>query len=307
MKVLVIGFGYWGRKWVKILIEYNHLEQVSVYDIDQSLSSKVRELKLKFWIDLNKALRAVELVIVATPEETHYRMVKLCLDNGKHVLVEKPLCFRLIEANRLIKLANKKKLKLMVDNTFLFDESYVEIKKEIDCGLIGKLKKISSIRFSPIYRQQVNVIVDLMPHDLAIFNDLIKIELKAIKVKSEKSKKGVIDQAWIDFDFGEIETSSWLSWINSVSKREMIFYGDKGVICWQKLNNQTDLILIDKYNKNKKLVRYKTIEVKNKEKTLLIVFKVIYNSVINNQELKKDTQKTLLLVAMLEKILKRVL
>ena len=82
---------------------------------------------------------SVELVIVNTPNNTHYDFTKKALEAGKHVIVEKPFAITTEEANKLIKLANKKKLKLAVFQNRRYDSDYKTIKKILDKKLLGDI------------------------------------------------------------------------------------------------------------------------------------------------------------------------
>ena len=72
--------------------------------------------------DANEVLRSpdIDAVAVITPVWTHYELAKKALENGKHVFIEKPFTSNSAQAQELIELAAQKKLKIMVDHTFLF-------------------------------------------------------------------------------------------------------------------------------------------------------------------------------------------
>jgi scyllo-inositol 2-dehydrogenase (NADP+) len=79
----------------------------------------------------------VELVIVNTPNNTHYDFTKKALYAGKHVIVEKPFTIKTEEANELIALAKNKNLKLTVYHNRRYDSDYKTIKKVLDKKLLG--------------------------------------------------------------------------------------------------------------------------------------------------------------------------
>ena len=76
---------------------------------------------------------------VVIPVWTHYELTKAKLENGKHVFVEKPFTFTAEEAEKLVNLAERKNLKIMVDHTFLFTGAVKKIRQLIDDGTLGSL------------------------------------------------------------------------------------------------------------------------------------------------------------------------
>src|SRR6266403_5893610 len=76
--------------------------------------------------------------ISATPETTHYPMARDCLAAGKHVFLEKPIAMELAEADELIALAKKKKLKFTIGYSQRFNPKFAYVRKSIRDGTIGK-------------------------------------------------------------------------------------------------------------------------------------------------------------------------
>jgi len=84
------------------------------------------------------ALGEVDAVYIsATPETTHYPMARESLAAGKHVFLEKPIALTLDEADELIALARKKKLKFSIGYSQRFNPKFAYVKKSIRTGLIG--------------------------------------------------------------------------------------------------------------------------------------------------------------------------
>lgn len=81
----------------------------------------------------------IELVIVNTPNNTHYHYCKAALEAGKHVIVEKPFTVSVAEAEELIDLAEGKQLKLSVYQNRRYDSDYKTIKKVLDKKLLGHI------------------------------------------------------------------------------------------------------------------------------------------------------------------------
>ena len=135
---------------------------------------------------------------VVTPVWTHFELAKTALENGKHVFVEKPFTCTTAQAEELIELAERKKLKIMVDHTFLFTGAVRRIKELIDNGTLGELYYYDSIRVNlGLFQHDVNVLWDLAPHDLSIMDYLIKEKPEAVVATGERHLNGVADIAFI--------------------------------------------------------------------------------------------------------------
>ncbi len=85
---------------------------------------------------------AVELVVVNTPNYTHYDYAKKALEAGKHVIVEKPFTVTVIEGEELIALAQKQNKKLSVYQNRRYDSDYKTIKKVLSQNLLGDLIEV---------------------------------------------------------------------------------------------------------------------------------------------------------------------
>jgi predicted dehydrogenase len=101
---------------------------------------------------------AVELVIVNTPNYTHFDYAKQALNAGKHVIVEKPFTVTEEEGKQLTALAAKKGLKLSSFQSRRFDSDYRTVKKIVDSGVLGKIveAEIHYDRYTPALSYKVH-------------------------------------------------------------------------------------------------------------------------------------------------------
>lgn len=86
----------------------------------------------------------IELVIVNTPDSTHYEYAKMALEAGKHVIVEKPFTTDTAQAEELITLAKTKGLMLSVYQNRRWDADFLTVKEIINKGLLGRLVEFES-------------------------------------------------------------------------------------------------------------------------------------------------------------------
>ena len=99
----------------------------------------LEELGIPFFASTEELLKRkdIELVVVATPMESHFEICSSALELGKHVLCQKPLGGEIIPAIKLINLAEEKNLILTVNDSFRWYPTYKKVKKIISDGLIG--------------------------------------------------------------------------------------------------------------------------------------------------------------------------
>ena len=95
----------------------------------------------------------IELVVVNTPDVTHYEYTKKALLAGKHIVVEKPFVFTVDEGNELIALAKEKALILCVFQNRRWDGDFLTIQKIVKSGALGRI-----IEFSSAYQRYRNFI-----------------------------------------------------------------------------------------------------------------------------------------------------
>jgi scyllo-inositol 2-dehydrogenase (NADP+) len=86
----------------------------------------------------------IELIVVNTPNQLHFPMTKQALENGKHVIVEKPFTVTVGEAEELVAIAKKKGLVLGVYHSKRFEPDFQTMKKLIDSGSLGNIKLFES-------------------------------------------------------------------------------------------------------------------------------------------------------------------
>ncbi|OFW37983.1 MAG: oxidoreductase, partial [Acidobacteria bacterium RIFCSPLOWO2_12_FULL_60_22] len=202
----VIGYGYWGPNIVRNIHNVAGAQLVAVCDKNPAALTRARQSYPFAQVTTDSCevitSTAIDAIAIVTPVWTHYELAKAALQNGKHVLVEKPFTSSAKEAEELIELAARKNLTLMVDFTFLFTGAVRKIRQLIDEKVIGDLFYYDSLRVNlGLFQHDVSVIWDLAPHDLSIMDYLIQDRPEAIVATGEKHLNGVEDMAFITVYF----------------------------------------------------------------------------------------------------------
>jgi predicted dehydrogenase len=248
----VIGYGYWGPNVVRNLASLDGSEVVSIAEVNE----KARQRARKAHPGIHVTARAEELIssaeidaiAVITPVWTHYELTKAALENGKHVFVEKPFTSTTEEGERLIDLALRKNLKIMVDHTFLFTGAVKKIAELLDEGTLGKLYYYDSTRVNlGLFQHDINVLWDLAPHDLSIMDRLIQANPEAIVATGQKHLNCHEDIAFMTLYFPEqVIAHINVNWLSPVKVRTTLIGGEKRMLVWNDLEADEKLRVYDK-------------------------------------------------------------
>ena len=230
VSVAVIGVGYWGKKHVE---EYVALgADVTVADLNEgSLKFCAEKHHVETTKDYKDILAndKIKAVSICTPNETHYKITKDCLEAGKNVLVEKPLAMSIDQGGELIDLAKDKGSTLAVGHIFRFNNAINKVKAMIESYELGEIRivKFKWTNVEPLFEDR-DVIFDLAPHPFDIINYLFKInpdEVSCIGSAYRRSKNKGVEAVFINGILGEVIINIELSWLTPPKTRELVVVG----------------------------------------------------------------------------------
>jgi predicted dehydrogenase len=262
LKSAVIGYGYWGANISRVISQNEHFSLDLICDVNRNSLNKGRKAHPHCRIvgDFRQIPDEIEVVAIVTPTSSHYELAKYFLEKNKHVLVAKPLTKTLNEAEHLYRLAKSADRVLFVDHTFVFHPAVRTLKTMLP--KIGRPYFTLSQRLNlGLYQPDVNVIYDLMPHDLSILAYLFETEifpthayataaaglpqedLAHCSFVSPRGLEGLITVSWLSpskiRQFTIVGSNGILSY-NDVEVAEKIKYYDRGVDI-KDLTNRTSL------------------------------------------------------------------
>lgn len=248
----VIGYGYWGPNIVRNFHGQEGSLVVAVCDGSPKALKRVQQSYpgMVTTPECRELLTSpgIDAVAIVTPVWTHYELAKAALESGKHVFVEKPFTSTSAQAEELIQLADRKKLKIMVDHTFLFTGAVRQIKQFIDDGTLGKLYYYDSTRINlGLLQHDVNVIWDLAAHDLSIMNYLIAEKPAAVVATGEQHLNELVDIAFLTIYYhSNIIGHVNVNWLSPVKVRTTLIGGEKKMLIWNDLEADEKIKLYDK-------------------------------------------------------------
>jgi predicted dehydrogenase len=253
LRIGVIGYGYWGPNIVRNFNIANGSQVTMVCDMNQQSLKKVKKAypQVRVTTDCGELIRypKVDAVAIATPVFTHYEFAKMALTEGKSVFVEKPFTYTNTEGEELIGLAEKKKLKIMVDHTFLYTGAVRKIKQLVEDNVLGNLFYFDSMRVNlGLFQHDVNVVWDLAPHDISIMDYLLEEKpLAVVATGAGHFGRGLEDIAYLTFYYHHnIIAHINVNWLSPVKVRTTLVGGQKKMLVWNDLEPDEKLKIYDK-------------------------------------------------------------
>ncbi len=178
LRVAVIGVGHLGEYHVQKYKGIPGVELVGVVDVD---GDRVKEIAQRYDIkaygDHRDVLDMVDAVSLAVTTEMHFEVAKDILQRGIHMLIEKPITYDLREADTLISMARQRDLVLQVGLIERFNPAIVKMERMLNNPVF-----IESHRMNLFTKRglDVDVVLDLMIHDLDIILHIVPSEVKEI-------------------------------------------------------------------------------------------------------------------------------
>lgn len=256
--IILIGHGYWGKNLERVIKKNKSLYNlVAIVDLNYSTyEDSDGLLHCNNINDLLKKNLVVDCAVISTPAVDHYSTTKKLLKNGIDCLVEKPLVLKSSQAKELYEISKKSKTTLMVDNTFLYDNSILELIKIVKNKKFGRVLHINFERtnLGPV-RQDVSALWDLTAHDLSILLALNNILPNKISVNGGKFiDKKIYDVVTTSFFQKDIFVSSFSSWLHPEKTRTIKVVGESNMVVWNGMDLNEELKIYSRSNKIKKNV-----------------------------------------------------
>ena len=178
LRAAVIGVGYLGRFHAQKYAAIPGVELVGVADTSPDQAAKVAaEVGTAAYSDYRELIGKVDAVSVVVPTQFHHSVARDFLAAGVHVLIEKPITVTIEEADELIALADHSKVVFQVGHLERFNPVLVSLEKILLQPLF-----VESVRIAPFKPRgtDVNVVLDLMIHDIDIIQHIVKSPVERI-------------------------------------------------------------------------------------------------------------------------------
>jgi len=241
IKCGVAGVGSLGQHHARIYAQLPSAELVGVYDRDSKRAAEIAKLHNCKVFDSIQALgSACEAVSVVVPTDLHAEVAIPLLQKGCHLLIEKPICASLEEAERVLAVAKENNRIVQVGHIEHFNPVMAFLEKEANHPQF-----ITSERLAPYQLRgtEVGVVLDLMIHDIGIVLALVKSPLKRIDSVGVKvlSKTEDIANARLEFENGCVANLN-ASRISLKKAREIRIFQDDAYLSLDFMNQGGHLV-----------------------------------------------------------------
>lgn len=229
LRTAVIGVGYLGKFHVDKLANIPESNLVAVCDVNSAqCQALAKKYQIKTVADYRELIGQVDAVSIVVPTFLHYEIAKFFLEHRVHVLLEKPITNTLAEADQLIRVAKQNQCVLQIGHLERFNSTVIALQ-----DVLNKPRFIESHRLAPFNPRgtDVNVVLDLMIHDIDIIQTIVKSPIKNIEASGVKVLSNHLDiaNARIRFTNGCVANVT-ASRVSIKSERKMRIFQDDAYI-----------------------------------------------------------------------------
>lgn len=246
LRAAVIGAGNMGANHVRI---YSHLPMVQLVAVAEPNSKTAAVItnmyKVKTYDNYEKMLDQEELdmVSICVPTSLHFAVAKKCIQHNLHTLLEKPISTSLTEAQELLRLASKQKIKFLIGHVERHNPAVKKVKELIKKRKLGKVTSIIARRVGgfPYQIRDASVMVDMAIHDIDIINFLLE-ELPQ-KIYSNKHRILIKKREdCVEYFLKYKNASAYVqtNWITPVKIRKLNITGSRGYLEMDYINQRVE-------------------------------------------------------------------
>ena len=201
LRTAIIGAGHMGRFHASKFAAAPGSRLVAVADANPERAAEIaRPLGCEAVSDYRQLLGRVDAACIAVPTVLHHEVARECIEAGVHVLVEKPLARTLEEADALLRLARAKGVVLQVGHLQRFNPAFVALASHSGRPLFIDIERLAPFKARGI---DVDVVLDLMIHDLDLVLALAKAPVENISASGFRVLTDGIDIANARVEFGD--------------------------------------------------------------------------------------------------------
>lgn len=204
VKTAVIGTGHLGTYHSQKVSQIENAQLVAVVDPDQEKAKKLADqYSCESYSNYKDVLDKVDAVLIAAPTPFHYEIAKDCINNGKHVFLEKPITETVAQAQELCDLAESNSVVLQVGHVERFNPALLSAKKQLKEPLFIECHRLAP--FKP-RSTDVDVVLDLMIHDIDVIMSLVNSPVVSVSAVGTPVITKYVDiaNARLEFESGAV-------------------------------------------------------------------------------------------------------
>ncbi|MCV3241795.1 Gfo/Idh/MocA family protein [Mesorhizobium sp. ZC-5] len=230
-RIAVLGCGYWGSNHIRTLKSLGVLHAVS--DANRARAEGFASEQECLAIDPDEIFSRsdVDAIVMALPPQFHAECAIKAVENGKDVLVEKPIALTVDDAKRAVAAAEANKRIFMVGHVLRFHPAFEKLKQLIDSGELGEIKYIHSHRLGlGKFHTENDALWDLAPHDLSMILAITGTEPVEIRGEGAALLDHLSDFAHLHMRFPNgLRSHLFTSRLNPYRERRLTVVGTKAM------------------------------------------------------------------------------
>ncbi len=228
INVGVIGLGFMGSAHVRVYSKLKNCRLVAICDKDPAKKDLAKTYNCNFHLDLDKFFtEKLDAVSVCTPTSLHKTVVLEALENGMHVLVEKPFAISFKDGKSMVDKAISHNKLVAIGYIERFNAAVSKLIESVD---FSKIYSTVSMRFGPFPPRVIDsgVFLDLASHEIDLLNYLTKKQPEVLYAHFSKTSNSRFDDyAYISLKYGHIHSHIEVSWLPDYKLRLSHLYGNE--------------------------------------------------------------------------------
>jgi predicted dehydrogenase len=237
LSIGIVGYGYWGPNLARAFDGLAGVRVAAIVDSgrDERLAAANSFPRAKVLSSLGELLSEDEIdaVVVSTPVDLHFSMVRDVLRKGKPVFVEKPLAMSQADSVELARTADEKGITLMVDHTFLYDPAFMFLCDVVESGQLGGVRYVHSERLNfGRLQTRCNVLWSLGPQDVSMTNFMLRNVPEWVSARGfSRTGNGIADVVHMLLRYASppCDVAIHLSWLDPRKVRCTTVIGSSGM------------------------------------------------------------------------------
>lgn len=282
VKVAVLGYGHLGKWHTEKAFNLDEAELVAIvesYEPNQKLAQE-KYPNVKVVSHIEDVINEIDAAIIVTPTSTHYELCQYLMKNNKHVFCEKPICPTLTEALKLEDSLPEGKV-VQVGHSERCHQIWESLRPKIHSIGTPTHIKITRVAAFKGRATDVDVVQDLMIHDLDLSKWLINEEVISVQAFGNKIRTGKWDHVTALIKFINGSSAMITSSRNHVKEiRSLEVSTDKGIHYVDLMNNEYSFATSGQFENGE----YVETESYEKRDHLLMEQKEFYQAILNNKE-----------------------
>jgi predicted dehydrogenase len=251
LRVAVIGVGNWGRNHVRTVAALADAELTAICDVDRVKLDAVgrRYPGVPLVATADEAFDRADAVVIATPAAEHAELTARAIERGLPALVEKPFALSSGRAIEVARLADSKKVPVVVGHLLVFHSAVERLKRMLQAGDLGEPYYLYSQRVNlGQVRPDENALWSFGPHDISVALDLLgELPVRVTAQGKSYLQPGIEDVVFMTMEFASgVIAHVQMSWLDPRKERRLTVVGSQKMVVFDDMEAREKLRIYNK-------------------------------------------------------------